>query len=129
MSGGSLSVSGNEYFGNNGTGAFIHSGGTNNLGSLGGLYLGRNAGSSGIYNLSGSGVLSAYTEYVGYLGTGTFNQSGGSNTVTSALSLGTAGTYNLTGGALIVPGIQGAGGFNVGSGTLVAGADSPPARP
>ena len=41
----------------------------------------------------------------------------------SALLLGGSGTYNLTAGALIVPGIQGAGGiFNLGGGTLVASA-------
>ena len=42
------------------------------------LYLGYNAGSSGMYNLSGNGQLSAsYGESVGYSGTGTFTQSGG----------------------------------------------------
>ena len=59
---------------------------------------------------------------MGYSGTGTFTQSGGTNTVTALFSLGAAGTYNLTGGALIVPGIQGTGTFNLGGGTLVASA-------
>ena len=63
-----LSVSGmnaGEYVGSSGTGTFTQSGGTNNIGS-GCLYLGYNAGSSGSYTLSGSGLLSAANEYVGY---------------------------------------------------------------
>ena len=62
-------------------------------------------------------------------GLGTFNQSGGTNTVTSTLSLGTSGIYNLTGGALLVPGIQGTGVFNLGGGTLVANAAFSTAQP
>ena len=78
MSGGSLSVNAAEYLGNNGTGPFIQSGGTHNIGNS--LFLGYNAGSSGTYNLSGGGLLSAaQNEYVGYSGTGTFTQSGGIN--------------------------------------------------
>ncbi len=52
------------------------------------LYLGYNAGSSGIHNLSGSGMRSAANEYVGSSGTGTFTQSGGTIMVTGGLSLG-----------------------------------------
>jgi hypothetical protein len=68
MSGGSLSVLSYEYLGNNGTGTFTQSGGTNSFGVsyLGGLYLGCIAGSTGAYNLGGSGVLSGYSESVGY---------------------------------------------------------------
>ena len=96
MYGGGLSASLDEYVGNQGTGTFIQSGGTNNSSNL---LVGYNAGSSG-----------------------TYNQSAGTNTVTSALSLGAGGTYNLTGGALLVSGIQGTGAFNLSGGTLVAGA-------
>ena len=94
-----------------------------------GLYLGNNA-SSGNYNLGGSGVLLASgTEFVGTLGAGTLSQAGGANTVTS-LSLGSSGTYNLSGGALFVNGIQAGGGtFNFSGGSLVAGTGFPPARP
>ena len=76
-----------EYVGNSGTGSFTQSGGTNNVpnGSSDGLYLGYNAGSSGTYNLSGSGVLAAFNEYVGNSGTGTFTQSGGTNSYCSDL--------------------------------------------
>ena len=108
ITGGSLSA-GIGYVGYSGTGTFTQSGGTNNLGSFGtsGLYLGYNAGSSGSYNLSGSGVLSAYDEYVGYSGTGTFTQSGGTNNVTvacgftSATTSGSSGSYNLSGSGLL----------------------------
>lgn len=119
MSGGSLSVSSHEYLGNKGTGTFLQSGGTNNLGSNGCLYLGFTS-SGGSYNLSGSGVLNADVEYVGNVGTSTFNQSSGTNIVKAGFTLGGAGTYNLTGGALLVPGILGSGTFNLGGGTLVA---------
>ena len=107
------------YVGSSGTGTFNQSGGTNNLGS-GNLILGNSAGSSGSYNLGGSGVISAGTESIGSSGTGTFNQSGGTNIVMRMLSFGVSGTYNLTGGILLVSGIQGTGTFDVGGGTLKA---------
>ena len=127
MSGGGLAASSNEYLGNNGAGIFIQSGGTNAIGALGStstgsLYLGYNFGSIGSYSLSGSGLLSAGYEYLGTQGTGTFTQSGGTNVVSSAFSLGAGGTYNLNGGALLVPGIQGGGAFNLGGGILLASA-------
>ena len=49
-----------------------------------GLYLGYNAGASGTYTLSGSGLLSAWTQYVGYSGTGNFTQTGGTNASSTA---------------------------------------------
>ena len=107
-----------EYVGDFGTGTFAQSGGTNNVG-VGGLYVGYWSGSRGNYILSG-GQLWASQENVSFNGTGTFTQSGGTNMVTGAFSLGEAGTYNLTGGALLVPGIQGTGVFNLGGGTLIA---------
>ena len=80
MSGGGLSASNSEYVGNNGEGTFTQTGGTNNLGSSGQIYLG-NGNSSGTYNLSGSGVISGNDEWLGYRagGSGSFVQSGGTN--------------------------------------------------
>ncbi len=100
MSGGSLSVSWDEFLGNKGLGTLFQSGGTNNLsgGVNTGLYLGYDTSSSGSYNISGSGVLSASNEYVGSSGTGTFSQSGGTNIISYGLYLGrysgSSGTYN-----------------------------------
>ena len=128
MTGGSLSAASYEYVGDSGTGTFAQSGGSNNVGN-GTLCLGYNIGSSGAYNLSGNGQLSAFNENVGFSGAGTFTQSGGTSTVTSALSLSASGIYNLTGGALLVPGIQGTGVFNLGGGTLVANAALSTAQP
>jgi hypothetical protein len=118
LSGGALSAY-REYIGYDGTGTFIQTGGTNTLlydaGLLysGYLYLGRNSGSSGTYDLSGTGALSAYREYIGYDGTGAFTQSGGTNTVLYDASIYNSGnlylgynpgssvsTYDLSGGAL-----------------------------
>ena len=85
-------------------GTFNQSGGTNSV--AGDLHVGRNAGGSyyaatGMYNLSGSGLLSAANEYIGYSnGNGSFNHSGGSNSVAGALHLGLAsgqGYYTLSG--------------------------------
>ena len=130
MTGGSLAATSYEYVGFSGTGAFTQSGGTNNCGS-GGLYLGYNSGSRGSYNLNGSGLLSTSAEYIGYgsSSTGTFTQSGGTNMVTSVFWLAGTGTYNLTGGALSLPGIQGTGTLNLGGGTLVANAAFCTAQP
>ena len=56
ISGGWLSDA-NHFVGNGGTGIFTQTGGTN---SVSALVLGNNAGDSGTYNLSGSGLLSAH---------------------------------------------------------------------
>ena len=62
LSGTAMLFAQNQYVGYSGApstpglGAFTQSGGTNNVGND--LYLGTNAGSSGTYNLSGSGLLS-----------------------------------------------------------------------
>ncbi len=129
MSGGSLSVLLNEYVGNNGSGTFSQSGGTNNIGLGDGyLYLGSDPGSSGSYILSGSGLLGAYSEYVGYSGTGTFAQSAGTNSYTNSVYLGynpgSSGSYSLSGSGLLGPysysmyvGYSGTGTFNQSGGT------------
>ena len=85
LSGGSLGVSGSEYVGYAGTGAFTQSGGTNTVDNE--LALGVFTGSSGTYTLSG-GSLSASYESIAVEGSGTFIQSGGSNTVADLLDFG-----------------------------------------
>jgi len=128
QSGGSLTVANgadtaNEIVGNNGTGSFIQSGGTNTVGGT--LTLGSNSGSSGSYTLSGTGSLTATNETIGFFGAGAVTQSGSStNTVGSTLTIGSQsganGSYTLSGGNLSV-GSQIVGGSGVGgqaSGTL-----------
>ena len=102
-----------EYIGNSGAGTFTQSGGSNFVGtpgngssSMGNLYLAYNPGSSGTYNLSGSGLLSANTELIGYSGPATFNQSGGTNSILgNGLSLIAAANYtsvyNLSGSGVL----------------------------
>ena len=92
------------------------------------LCLGFISGSSGTYNLSGTGQLSAFLEYIGYSGTGTFTQTGGTNTISGYLWLGlnsgSSGTYNLNSGTLITASISKGSGttaFNFGGATLQAG--------
>ena len=90
--------------------------------------IGTYAGSSGTYNLSGTGTLTVKTnEYVGDIGTGVFNQDGGTHTLNSGNNLylgygagGTGGTYTLNAGTLSIP--SGTGGEYVGyrvSGTFI----------
>ena len=123
MSGsGLLSVSGSEYLGYAGTGTFTQSGGTNLVGNA--LYLGYSNGGAavGVYNLNGTGMLSASSEFVGARNgsltfAGTFAQSGGLNAV-RLLSIGTSGQYLFSGGTLqINGGISNNGIFDGGSGT------------
>jgi hypothetical protein len=117
---GSLAATGSvaESIGYQGGGTFIQTGGTNSCN--GAFDLGSFSGSSGLYSLGGSGVLSAsFNEYVGYEGNGTFTQSGGTNTITGADSLligqylPATGNYILSGGLLALSG-SGAGGEYVG---------------
>ncbi|MGD0138521.1 MAG: dockerin type I repeat-containing protein [Tepidisphaeraceae bacterium] len=120
-----LTVGNSEYVGYAGTGTFIQTGGTHTVG--GSLYLGANTGASGIYSLSGTGLLSVSgTENIGDSdstqpdgSTGTFTQSSGTtNDVTGNLYLGSYtydhGTYNLLGGTLAITGSSGA--ENIGNG-------------
>jgi len=103
------------YAGYSQQGTVKHSAGTNALRGetlvigdetyyLGGeLHLGHLSGSDGIYELSGTGLLSALTEYVGHAGTGTFRQSDGTNDVVNWLCIGAwvtgSGSYELSGTA------------------------------
>jgi len=131
LTGGQLSFN-YEEVGYYGAGTITQSGGTNSISKMvsyitdGVLYLGGAPGTTGAYNLSGTGALSAAIEYVGNSGMGSFNQSGGTNTVgslTFGSQSGSTGTYNLNGGKLIVASINSGSGtaaFNFGGGTLQA---------
>ncbi len=125
LNGGLLS-SAYQTIGSSGGGTLTQSGGNNPTTFL---TIGDNAGSIGVYNLGGSGHLSAWLPHIGTSGTATFNQTGGTNTVTGTLYLadnaGSSGTYNLSGGLLLLSSlVEGAGtaAFNIGGGTLQAGA-------
>ena len=140
MSGGVLYAKSSEYLGNNGTGSFIQSGGTNNLpnftgGSFasGGLFLGTSASSNGSYNMGGSTVLNAGSEYIGLSGVGTFSQTGGVNNLTGqnfdgefaiGVNPGSVGNYNISGTAILNTmgesewiGLSGTGTFTQSGGT------------
>ena len=85
------------YVGYDGTGKINHSDGS--IGFFGDLSIGKNSGSTGIYNLSGRGELFAEVGWLtlGWKGIGIFNQTGGSLYV-EALQVHKGGTYNLSGG-------------------------------
>ncbi|MGO9113049.1 MAG: hypothetical protein ACLP9L_27775 [Thermoguttaceae bacterium] len=133
MTNGGLST-GAQYVGSSGLGTFTQSGGINNINiyDYTGLYLANNAGSSGTYNLSGNGQLSAPSEYVGYSGTGTFTQSGGTNNINgyynNSLYLGnkaaSSGTYNLTGSGQLSAGTACVGYSGTGTFTQSGGTHS-----
>jgi len=84
LSGGHVSAS-RLVIGYSGTGVFSQSGGLNTVKYYPGnpyyLFLGYNSGSSGTYNLGGSGQLTARREYIGYnaFATALFQQTGGHN--------------------------------------------------
>ncbi len=122
--GGTRGLSWSSYVGYSGAGSFTQSGGTNLV--SGTLYIGYNSGSSGTYQLSGTGALSNTAwEYIGYSGTGSFSQSGGANVVSPALYIGynsgSSGAYNLSGGSLFgyteAVGTSGTGSFTQSGGT------------
>jgi len=104
MSGSQSAAAQVELVGNQGTGLWVQTGGTNSAGTLA---LGENAGGTGIYNLSG-GMISADFLQVGVNGTGTLNQYAGSSVSANTeldlgLFSGSSGTYNLHGGTLSAP--------------------------
>jgi T5SS/PEP-CTERM-associated repeat protein len=95
-----------ELVGVYGRGTLNQSGGTNTIAG-GYLDLGYFSGSSGAYNLSGSGLLTSNgAEYIGDAGSGTFTQTGGTNGIYGGnyLYLGFGGTgvgtYTISGGLL-----------------------------
>jgi fibronectin-binding autotransporter adhesin len=68
-----------------------------------------------------AGSLTATSEYAGYSGIGVIKQTGGTNAVSNAVYLGPHGAYDLSGGLLLTPSIQGsAGTLSVSGGTLSA---------
>jgi T5SS/PEP-CTERM-associated repeat protein len=127
LSGGTLAVNQSEFVALNGTGTFNHSAGSNtlNANAFGSFFVGYNAGSTGTYNLSGTGELLSYeSEYIGYSGDGYFNQTGGAHGVIGSLYLGynsgSAGIYTMSGGTLnilndVVVGSSGTGSLWVNS--------------
>jgi hypothetical protein len=125
ISANNLTTSNYEYIGYAGSGTVNQTGGMNTIN--GSADLGQNSGSSGTYNLSGSGVITGSGNFfvgAGLEGVGTFNQSGGMFNLTSTtagvtLGLGEvdgSGTYNLSGGSLMTS-YEEVGGH--GSGTFI----------
>jgi fibronectin-binding autotransporter adhesin len=130
QSGGSLTVSGIENVGFGGVATYNQSGGSNTIlgGPNTGLYVATNSGSTGTYNLSGTGTLAVTgPEFIGNSGLGTFNQTGGTNTVSLNLLLGhntgstgmyeLSGNGSLAGGGFEYVGFSGSGIFNQSGGT------------
>ena len=128
LSGGTLSST-DAIIGISGTGLFNQTGGTYSVSTA--MTLAANPGSSGTYDLSGTGALEANKIRVGSSGTGVFTHSAGTNTVVDLLNLGNLssghGTYDLSGtGALTADrefiGNGGIGIFNqTGGSNIVAG--------
>lgn len=91
-----------EYVGYSGTGSHLQPVGSNTISNY--LYLGYNSGSSGTYELSGTGSLTADLIYIGYNGRGTFTQTGGAVTIPylyfNTNDYSNSGTYTLNGGTL-----------------------------
>jgi autotransporter-associated beta strand protein len=122
LSGGKVSTD-TAYVGEGVLGTFTQSGGN---AAIKNLYLGYYVGASGVYNLSGSGVLSTRYEYFGNSGAaGTFTQSGGTNTVSvnfnMPMTTGSASVYNLSGGLLAVSGNENVGLYGLGTFTQSGG--------
>ncbi len=120
MSAGSLLLQSAEYISN---GTFTQTGGTNNPGYYGGIYLGDSSRSLGAYYLGGSGLLSCTSEYVGLNGGGTFAHSGGTNSASNiwlGYYSGSSGSYNLSGSGFLFAQneyVGGAGTFTQSGGT------------
>jgi hypothetical protein len=103
LAGGSLTAS-SAYVGDGGSGFFVQTGGTANLGST--LVVGTNAGAGTFVLSAGTVVVGAGGEAIGGLGaSGTFSQTGGFNFSNGAglglgVGTGSSGTYSLSGGSL-----------------------------
>ena len=82
--------------------------------------------STGAYELSGKGILSAYLEDIGYNGSGIFAQTGGLHTVSGVLTIGVSGgsgTYTLGGAGKLEADtikVNGLSGFQQSGGTVAA---------
>lgn len=103
LSGGTLSVAKFEYVGDQGTGAFNQTGGTNTITGAGnGLLLGNTATGVGTYTASGTAALTVPGDVtVGLNGSGTFNVQGNANVnISGALKIGAGDAVNLSGGTL-----------------------------
>ena len=126
MTAGGLSTAGDLLVGDTGSGSFVQSGGVATVTGADGLYLGNQAGATGTYCLSGSGLLSvAQNEYVGWAGNGIFTQSGGTNS-TGGLTLrgnpGDTATYCLSGSGVLS--VQGGESIQNGSFTQSGGVNT-----
>ncbi|MGA2060897.1 MAG: autotransporter-associated beta strand repeat-containing protein [Thermoguttaceae bacterium] len=122
---GSLTAN-NVYIGYSGTGTFKQTSGTNSISEY--LTLGNLSGSTGKYDLSGSGQLSAGNEFIGTSGKGTFIQSGGTNTIASTLYIGensnSNGTYNLSGSGQLSAVREYIGSYGTGTFTQTSGTNT-----
>ncbi|MGA3065608.1 MAG: PEP-CTERM sorting domain-containing protein [Tepidisphaeraceae bacterium] len=125
---------GNEEIGFSGVGEFIQTGGTHTVDENSTIYLGRNAGSVGIYAMTGGVLTDNGNLSVGYNGTGKFSQTNGTVTVGNNLFIGdnsfdSVGTYTISNGSMTA-GFIGVGGeinssggsavLNVNGGTVTA---------
>lgn len=119
LSGGSLTISGNERIGRAGEGTFTQSGGAH---AVTNLQLAEGAG-SGNYNLSAGSLYVSGNETIGRLGAGVFSQSGGTHTVGNTLTIYGNDTYNLSGGSLVAAKISNTqgGAFSFTGGKLAVG--------
>jgi hypothetical protein len=117
LSGGQLSVAGDEFVALNAAGTIFQSGGTHTVGGT--LYMGD--GGAALYSLSNGATLNVSAdEFVGAgAGPGTFNQIGGTHTIGGSLTIGFgSGTYTLGGGTLAITGDENIGGPGLGVGTM-----------
>jgi hypothetical protein len=138
----SVTGSGTEFIGVNGTGTFTQSGGTNTVNEgtstvNPAFVLGFQTGSSGNYSLSSTGSLSVTgneAEVLGFNGAATFTQTGASNTSNGSMLIAfqssSTATYSLSAGGITSNGSEylgylGSGTINQSGGTnAIAGANS-----
>ena len=115
-----LLSAGDEWVGMSGSTNFTQSGGTHSVAGF--LFV-----NAATYSLSGGALSVGADEYIGFGQSAVFNQTGGTHQViTGGLNLGlngTTGTYNLTGGLLVVAQLNPGSGqavLNFSGGTLQA---------
>lgn len=126
LSGGSLSISGSEIIGGQGTGMFEQTGGSHTAKSL--TFADGTVVSRGEYRLSGGSLTVNFDETIGRHGAGNFTQSGGEHTAKNLkLAEGSgSGSYAMNSGILSVVsnetiGRLGAGNFTQTGGTHEVG--------